>query len=332
MTATPGRKAPVVQPALYSRPTATVGPVAPTRPAGNALHLGPRTRRVIRSVARLVNPLVLRIAGRRHMPVVGIIHHRGRKTGRPYATPLGIRPAAAGGFVMPLTFGEAAGWYRNILAAGWCVITWRGADHTVASPVIVDRATALPAFPRYERLALRAIGIDEFVWLHDASSLPKADSPAHSSDAAGRRRGIPARRNVCDGELGSRWARHRSRVMTRPHMSRVNPRSGCGHDHSASFIPFLRVPARRGDPQLRTPRVVIMWAREVLRRARLGPRRPGDGRLSCGLRCRWCWLRHLATLMKLNVPCHRSESPRLGDRTGTAKGPGSSAVNSGRKS
>jgi len=147
---------------------------------------------VIRSVARLVNPLVLRIAGRRRMPVVGIIHHRGRKTGRPYATPLGIRPAAAGGFVMPLTFGEAAGWYRNIVAAGWCVITWRGADHTVASPVIVDRATALPAFPRYERLALRAIGIDEFVWLHDVSSLPKADSPAHSSDAAGRRRVVAA--------------------------------------------------------------------------------------------------------------------------------------------
>jgi hypothetical protein len=50
---------------------------------------------VIRSVARLVNPLVLRIAARRHMPVVGIVHHRGRKTGRPYATPLGIRPSAA---------------------------------------------------------------------------------------------------------------------------------------------------------------------------------------------------------------------------------------------
>ena len=41
------------------------------------------------------------------MPVVGIVHHRGRKTGRAYATPLGIRPAAAGGFVMPLTLGEA---------------------------------------------------------------------------------------------------------------------------------------------------------------------------------------------------------------------------------
>jgi deazaflavin-dependent oxidoreductase (nitroreductase family) len=174
LSATPGREAPVFQPAPYSRPTAPAGPVAPIRPAGNALHLGPRTRRVIRSVARLVNPLVLRIAGRRHMPVVGIVHHRGRKTDHPYATPLGIRPAAAGGFVMPLTFGEAAGWYRNIMAAGWCVITWRGANHTVASPVIIDRATALPAFPRYERLALRAIGINEFVWLHDAPTSPES--------------------------------------------------------------------------------------------------------------------------------------------------------------
>src|SRR6266487_927497 len=166
MSPAPGREAPVLQSApRYSRPTAAAGPGTPPRTARNALRLGPRTRRVIRSVARPVNPLVLRIAGRRHMPVVGIIHHRGRKTGRPYATPLGIRPAAAGGFVMPLTFGESAGWYRNIAAAGWCIITWRGANHTVASPVIVDRATALPAFPRYERLALQAIGINQFVWL-----------------------------------------------------------------------------------------------------------------------------------------------------------------------
>src|SRR5262245_6978381 len=68
-------------------------------PAGrNALRLGPRARRLIRSVARVVNPLVLRIAGRRHVPVLGIVRHRGRKTGRLYATPLGVRPAAGGGF------------------------------------------------------------------------------------------------------------------------------------------------------------------------------------------------------------------------------------------
>jgi deazaflavin-dependent oxidoreductase (nitroreductase family) len=141
----------------------------------NAIRLGPRARRLIRSVARVVNPVVLRFAGGRHLPVLGVIHHRGRRTGQHYATPLGIRPTAAGGFVMPLTFGEAAGWYRNIQAAGWCVITWRGDDHTVAGPVIVDTATALPAFPRYERLALRLIGIRQFVWLRCA---PTADDSA----------------------------------------------------------------------------------------------------------------------------------------------------------
>jgi deazaflavin-dependent oxidoreductase (nitroreductase family) len=137
-------------------------------PVPNTLRLGPRARRLIRSAARLVNPLVLRFAGGRHMPVLGVLHHRGRRTGQEYATPLGIRPAAGGGFVMPLTFGEAAGWYRNIRSAGWCVVTWRGSDNAVTDPVIVDRATALSAFPRYERLALRLTGIEQFVWLHDA--------------------------------------------------------------------------------------------------------------------------------------------------------------------
>jgi deazaflavin-dependent oxidoreductase (nitroreductase family) len=146
-------------------PAGRAGHKAPPRPAGNAIHFGPRTRRLIRATARVVNPLVLRIAGRRHMPIVGIVHHRGRSTGRHYATPLGVRPAADGGFVIPLTFSDASHWYQNIKAAGECVITYQGADHTVTGPVVVDRATAGPAYPRYERLALRLIGINEFVWL-----------------------------------------------------------------------------------------------------------------------------------------------------------------------
>jgi len=143
-------------------------PAAPERKPRNAISLGPRARRLVRAAARVVNPLVLRIAGRRHMPVVGVVHHLGRKTGRSYATPLGVRPATGDGFVMPLTFSEASQWYQNILAAGGCVITYRGADHTVAGPIVVDRATAGPAFPRYERLALRLIGINEFLWLGNA--------------------------------------------------------------------------------------------------------------------------------------------------------------------
>jgi hypothetical protein len=73
--------------------------------ATNTINLGPRARRVVRLVARLVNPIVLLIAGRRWMPVVGILHHRGRRSGRAYATPIGLRPLGDG-FVIPRTFSE----------------------------------------------------------------------------------------------------------------------------------------------------------------------------------------------------------------------------------
>jgi deazaflavin-dependent oxidoreductase (nitroreductase family) len=128
------------------------------------LHLGPNARRAVRFVAGFVNPLVLRIAGRRWMPVVGVLHHRGRKSGRLYASPLGMRPTSSG-FVIPLTFSENAAWYRNVVAAGGAVITYGGRDHSVREPEVVDYAAAAPAFPRYERLQFRALGITEFLRL-----------------------------------------------------------------------------------------------------------------------------------------------------------------------
>src|SRR5579859_572645 len=79
------------------------------------------------------------------MPVVGIVHHRGRRTGHPYATPLGIRPAAAGGFVMPLTFGEAAGWDQRVcLAPRRAVLTKKrspGPPSQVARPPRAARSS-----------------------------------------------------------------------------------------------------------------------------------------------------------------------------------------------
>ncbi len=67
--------------------------------------------------------------------------------------------------MIPLTFSQASHWYQNIRAAGSCIITYQGTDHTLTAPVLVDRATAGAAYLGYERLALRLIGINEFVWL-----------------------------------------------------------------------------------------------------------------------------------------------------------------------
>src|SRR5256884_4919517 len=133
-----------------------------------SIHLGPRARRVIRFAAGFVNPLVLLLAGRRWMPIVGILHHRGRRTGRMYASPLGMRPAGDG-FVTPLTFSEHSAWYQTVVAAGRGVVTSGGRNHEVGSPEVVDFAVAAPAFPRYERLQFRAIGITQFLRLTAAS-------------------------------------------------------------------------------------------------------------------------------------------------------------------
>ena len=128
----------------------------------NTIYLGPRARRVVRFAARFVNPLVLLIAGRPWMPVVGILRHRGRRSGREYATPIGMRPLGDG-FVIPRTFSDNAAWYQNVKAAGEGRITYLGRHYRVVEPEVVDYATAKPAFPRYELAQFRLIGINEYM-------------------------------------------------------------------------------------------------------------------------------------------------------------------------
>jgi len=147
--------------------------------AVNAIRLGPRARAIVRAAARLINPLILLVAGRRWMPILGILRHRGRVSGRMYATPLGMRPLGTS-FFMPRTFGENAAWYRNVLAAGWCVVTYKGRDYTLVGPEVVDYASAAPAFPRYELVQFRLVGINEYLRLKQAPagwSQPTSRSP-----------------------------------------------------------------------------------------------------------------------------------------------------------
>jgi hypothetical protein len=152
--------------------------------AVNTINLGPRARWAVRFAARLINPAVLLVAGRRWMPIVGVMHHRGRVSGRMYATPLGMRPLGDS-FVFPRTFGERAAWYRNVEAAGWCVVTYKGQDHMLVGPEVIDYATAAPAFPRYELLQFRLVGINEYLRLREA--------PASLSQQATRRAPLAAR-------------------------------------------------------------------------------------------------------------------------------------------
>jgi deazaflavin-dependent oxidoreductase (nitroreductase family) len=149
------------------------------------LTLGPRARAAIRFVARFLNPLVLLIAGQSWMRILGVIRHPGRRTGRLYATPLGMRRIGES-FVMPLTFGNSAGWYRNVLASGSCEVTYMGRDYTLTDPEVIDYETAAPAFPRYELLQFRLIGITQYLRMRIVRENKPINAFVHKSTEWGR--------------------------------------------------------------------------------------------------------------------------------------------------
>jgi deazaflavin-dependent oxidoreductase (nitroreductase family) len=127
---------------------------------------------VLGPLSRRINPLILRLAGRRHSGPVAKLHHRGRRTGRAYVAPVLARPDDDG-FLVPLFFGAGADWCRNVLAAQGCRIDSRGRTHPLHRPRVVPagsiRGRVLATFPAHERIVLRLSGINEFLVLDTVS-------------------------------------------------------------------------------------------------------------------------------------------------------------------
>ena len=112
----------------------------------------------------VLNRLVTRIAGRRYVPLYVLLRHRGRRSGRAYATPVvGMR--VPGGFAIPMAFGEGADWYRNIVAAGGATLRKDGTEHTLRDPAAIDPDSATSPFPEWQRPVFRALGIRRFLFL-----------------------------------------------------------------------------------------------------------------------------------------------------------------------
>ena len=119
-------------------------------------------------LTRMLNPLMRRLAGRPGQPLLGVVYHVGRHSGRTYATPVGIGSTGAA-MLIPLTFGAGSDWCRNVLAAGGCKITWRGREYTTDEPQLVRdnfvQAELNAAFGPLARLQLRAMGTHQFLRL-----------------------------------------------------------------------------------------------------------------------------------------------------------------------
>lgn len=98
-----------------------------------------------------------------------VIRHVGRRSGKPYETPIIAVPWEEG-FCIALTYGPEVDWYRNVLAAGGCGLFWHGREYALDKPEPLDRGTALLAFPQPLRGILRMRGTQDFVSLKVQSS------------------------------------------------------------------------------------------------------------------------------------------------------------------
>jgi deazaflavin-dependent oxidoreductase (nitroreductase family) len=95
-------------------------------------------------------PLALALAGRRWFPVWAIIHHRGRRSGIYYATPIALVPTVTDEvFLIGLPWGADTNWARNVLAEGGALLQWKGTIHRATDPRLVgaDEAEALAEPP-----------------------------------------------------------------------------------------------------------------------------------------------------------------------------------------
>lgn len=161
----------------------TTTPRSASRPAGapvpyEEVKASLLVRLVMAPMTKVLNPLVRRLAGRRHFFMAGLVHHEGRRSGRPYVTPVGARHRD-GNIVIPLTFGNRSDWCRNVMAAGRCRVRTAGVDYDATAPRLVGRREARPqvrsAFNPMERMTFRLIGIRQFMILSSTPCVVEED-------------------------------------------------------------------------------------------------------------------------------------------------------------
>ena len=101
------------------------------------------------------------------MPGLGVVVHRGRRSGRMYQTPVNVF-ASSDGYVFALTYGPDTDWVKNVLAAGGCELRTRGRTVRVTAPRLFHDE-ARPGIRPLERQVLRAIGVADFLSVKTAA-------------------------------------------------------------------------------------------------------------------------------------------------------------------
>jgi deazaflavin-dependent oxidoreductase (nitroreductase family) len=157
------------------------GTASPAEPIGPS----PVVKIVMRPMTKMLNPLIVKLAGRRHFAMAAQIRHVGRRSGRTYTTPVSAR-RSGDTVVIALTFGNQSDWSRNVRAAGGASIRIEGEDYDVTQPQFMSRQEAKPlvkaAFSPANRVGFRILGIKQVMTLSvvSAEHLPGAAATANA--------------------------------------------------------------------------------------------------------------------------------------------------------
>ncbi len=116
-------------------------------------------RPLIRIQRAVINPKQMRSAGTPGA-YASVIRHRGRTSGRPYETPVGV-VADDDGFLIALVYGSRTNWLQNVLAAGSATIVHEGQTYGVDEPEIVPMKAVAARFTAGDQQGFRRLAVDQ---------------------------------------------------------------------------------------------------------------------------------------------------------------------------
>lgn len=120
----------------------------------------PDRMRQVNKVAlnKLTKPLA------RWLPGLGVVVHRGRRSGKAFQTPVNVFPRPGGRYVLALTYGADTDWVKNVLATGGCELLTRGKRIKLTAPRLFHDETR-QEIRVLERLILGRLHVYDFLEL-----------------------------------------------------------------------------------------------------------------------------------------------------------------------
>jgi deazaflavin-dependent oxidoreductase (nitroreductase family) len=109
----------------------------------------------------LLNPLMLRLAGRKHW-YASVIEHTGRRSEKHYATPV-VAERVPDGFLVPLPYGVGVDWLRNVLATGHATIRTHGQSCAVVQPEVIPAEAANRQLLPQRRRTYDLFGVENYL-------------------------------------------------------------------------------------------------------------------------------------------------------------------------